>query len=91
MLLPTLVHEPYLAGVGTEPSERRCSILLYCIGWCGLRLPSRGDARPPEPEIYLVVTLFSLVTKLPPIMRGTYVAAYTGTDDVASKRGYNAF
>jgi hypothetical protein len=24
-------------------------------------------------------------------MRGTYVAAYTGTDVVAGKRGYNAF
>jgi hypothetical protein len=40
-LPPASAHEPWLSGVDVESSDRRCPIPWYCIGRCGLSLPSR--------------------------------------------------
>jgi hypothetical protein len=42
MLPPALAYELWLTGEGAEPSDRHSPVLSHYIGWCSLRLPSRG-------------------------------------------------
>jgi hypothetical protein len=52
VLPPTLANELWLAGEGTEPSDRRYPISLHCIGRNGFRLPFWWGAKPLGLAIY---------------------------------------